>query len=176
MPDLKRTRDRLKIVVATLVVVDSLAIAALLTPIAGMRQARQQAMKRLWLELKSREYAPWRGLDKKIPRAAEQIEDFYKQRFPAEESTMAAELGQVASRAGVRVSGVKYSVKDAPIDGLERVEIAANLSGDYLQLVGFINALERNKLFFLVDEVELTSEQNGIVGLQIKVESYLRST
>jgi type IV pilus assembly protein PilO len=67
-------------------------------------------------------------------------------------------------------------VKDAPIEGLERIEIAANLSGDYLQLVRFINALERNKLFFLIQGVELGGEQNGIVGLQLRIETYMRST
>ncbi len=76
----------------------------------------------------------------------------------------------------MRVAGVKYAVKDAPIDGLQRVEIEANFSGDYLQLVRFINALERNKLFFLVNGVQLGSEQNGVVALQIKVETYLRLT
>jgi type IV pilus assembly protein PilO len=54
--------------------------------------------------------------------------------------------------------------------------VAASFSGDYLPLVRFINALERDKLFFIVDGVDLGSEQNGIVALQIKVETYLRTT
>jgi type IV pilus assembly protein PilO len=176
MPDLKRTRNRLKIAIAALVLVDAAAVAMLVTPLAGMREARQQELRQEWLQLKTREYAPWRGLDKKLPRAKQQIEDFYQERFPAEESSISANLGTVASQTGVRISGVKYTVKDAPIEGLERVEIAANLSGDYLQLVRFINALERNKLFFLVNGVELGSAQNGIVGLQLRIETYLRAT
>jgi type IV pilus assembly protein PilO len=176
MPDLKRTRSRLKVTVAMLVLVDAAAIAMLVSPLAGMRAARQQQMRELWQELKSREFASWRGLDKKIPVAKQEIDDFYQQRFPTEESEISAELGKVASETGVRVTGVKYSAKDASIEGLQRVEIAANFSGDYLELVRFINALERSKLFFLVDGVDLGSEQNGIVGLQIKVETYLRST
>lgn len=176
MPDLKRTRNRLKIAIAALVLVDVAAVAMLVTPLAGMREARQQELRQEWLQLKAREYAPWRGLDKKLPRAKQQIEDFYQERFPAEESSISANLGTVASQTGVRISGVKYMVKDAPIEGLERVEIAANLSGDYLQLVRFINALERNKLFFLVNGVELGSAQNGIVGLQLRIETYLRAT
>ena len=176
MPDLKRTRNRLKIAIAALVLVDVAAVAMLATPLAGMREARQQELRQEWLQLKTREYAPWRGLDKKLPRAKQQIEDFYQDRFPAEESAISANLGTVASQTGVRISGVKYTVKDAPIEGLERVEIAANLSGDYLQLVRFINALERNKLFFLVDGVELGSAQNGIVGLQLRIQTYLRAT
>lgn len=176
MPDLKRTRNRLKFAIAALILVDAAAVAMLISPLAGMRETRQQEMRQEWQQLKAREFAPWRGLDKKLPRAKQQIEQFYQERFPAEESSISANLGSVASASGVRISGVKYSVKDAPIEGLERVEIAANLSGDYLQLVRFINALERNKLFFLVDGVELGSEQNGIVGLQLRIETYMRST
>jgi len=56
------------------------------------------------------------------------------------------------------------------------VEIAAEVSGDYLQLVRFVNALERNKIFFMVDELELGNEQSGTVKLQIKLETYLRTT
>lgn len=176
MPDLKQARNRLRMAIGALVLIDAIAIAMLLTPLAGMRDARKQELSQLWQQLKSREYAPWRGLDKKIPRAKQQIDDFYQQRFPAEESSISADLGRVASQNGVHVTGEKYQVKDAPIEGLQRVEIAASCSGDYLQLVRFINALERNRLFFLVSGVELGSEQNGIVGLQIKIETYMRST
>jgi type IV pilus assembly protein PilO len=175
MPDLKRTRNRLKIVIGALVMVDAVAIAMLLTPLAGMQATRQQELRQLWQDLKSREFAPWRGLDKKIPRAKQDIDNFYQERFPAAESAISEDLGKVSAATGARISGVKYAVKDAPVDGLERVEIAANLSGDYLQLARFINALERNKLFFIVDGVELGSGENGMVGLQIKIETYLRS-
>lgn len=174
MPDLKQTRNRLKIAIVGMALLDAAAVALLLTPLAGMRETRQQELRQLWQDLKSREYAPWRGLDKKVPRAKEQIDDFFQDRFPDQESAISAELGKLSSETGVRVSGVKYSVKDAPIEGLQRVEIAANFSGDYLQLVRFINAMERSRLFFLVDGVELGGEQNGIVGLQIKAETYLR--
>ena len=176
MPDLRKTRNRLKIVAGALVLIDAVAVAMLMTPLAGMREVRQQELHQLWQQLKMREYAPWRGLDKKIPRAKQQIDEFYQQRFPAEESSISDNLGRLAAETGVRVTGEKYQVKDAQIEGLQPVEIAASCSGDYLQLVRFINALERNKLFFLVNGVELGSETNGIVSLQIKIQTYLRST
>jgi type IV pilus assembly protein PilO len=47
------------------------------------------------------------------------------------------------------------------------------LSGDYLQEVKFINALERDKMFFLIDGITL-GEQQGNVRLQLKLETYLR--
>ena len=175
MADLKQARNRMKIAIAALVVVDIAAAILLLTPLAGSQESRQQQLRQLWLELKSKESAPWRGLDKKIPLAQRQIDEFYHDRFPAEDSAISTDLGKVASATGVRMSGVKYSHKDAAIDDLQRVEVEAELSGDYLQLARFINALERNRLFFIVDDLQLGGEQGGIVRLQIKLETYLRS-
>ena len=175
MPDLRQMRNRMQIAIAALVLVDVAAVALLMTPLAGSAEQRQQELQQSWLQLKSRESAPWRGLDKKIPIAQRQIEDFYRERFPAEDSTISADLGKVASETGVRMSAVKYAQKDAGLEGIERMEIEADVSGDYVQLVRFINALERNRLFFIVDDLELGNEQAGTVKLQIKVETYLRT-
>lgn len=175
MPDLKKTRNRLTVVIAALVAVDVVAIAMLLTPLAGSEQSRQQEMNQLWLSLKKREAAPWRGLDKKIPQAQKQIAEFYSDRFPDTYSAISTSLDKIGSESGVRVSGAKFDQKDTEIEGLQRVEISSEVSGDYLQLVRFINGLERSKLFFTVDDLQLGNEQNGIVKLQIKLETYLRT-
>ena len=175
MADLKQTRNRLKIAVAVMAIVDIIAIAMLLTPIAGSEESRQQEQRQLWLELKNRPSAPWRGLEKKIPLAEHQIEDFYADRLPSGYSAISMNLDRLASESGVRMSAEKYSQKDASISGLERVEVEADLSGDYLQLVRFINALERNRLFFIINGVELGGEQSGVVKLQLKLETYLRT-
>jgi type IV pilus assembly protein PilO len=176
MPDLKQTRNRLKITVAALGVVDLVALMVLFTPLGGSQEARQQQLEQLNHERKARAMAPWRGLDKKIPLAHQQIEEFYRDRFPAEDSDISADLGKVAATTGVRMSSVKYKTDEAEIEGLQKKEVAADVSGDYLQIARFINALERNKLFFIVDGVQLGSEQGGTVKLQIKVETYSRTT
>jgi len=54
--------------------------------------------------------------------------------------------------------------------------VQADLSGDYLQIARFINELERDKLFYIVDGVQLGSSESGTVRLQITVETYLRTT
>ena len=53
--------------------------------------------------------------------------------------------------------------------------IEGSFSGDYLQLVRFINTLERSKMFFEVDSVDLAGESAGPVRLEITMHSYLRS-
>jgi type IV pilus assembly protein PilO len=61
------------------------------------------------------------------------------------------------------------------VTNLQRVEIDVDVSGDYQQLVRFINSLERSKTFFIVDDLELAGEQSGTVKLRIKLETYLRT-
>jgi Ni/Co efflux regulator RcnB len=104
MPDLKQMRNRLKIAIAVLVLVDVLAVVMLMTPVAGSAAQREQELQQSWLQLKARESAPWRGLDKKIPIAKQQIEDFYRDRFPSEASSVSEDLAVVADR-GALVGG-----------------------------------------------------------------------
>jgi len=74
----------------------------------------------------------------------------------------------------VKISSEKYDQKEAEVDNIQLVEIQADVSGDYLQLVRFINTLERSKLFFIVKDLQIAGEQSGHVKLQIKFETYLR--
>ena len=75
----------------------------------------------------------------------------------------------------MHVGSIKYEMKDPESLGLQRVEIEADLAGGYLQLVRFINSLERDQMFFLVNGVQLGGEQSGVVRLQMKIETYLKA-
>lgn len=176
MPDLKRTRNRLYVVVAVLLALDVAAVALLMTPIAGRESVRQQDLRQAWLNLKARESAPWRGLDKKIPQAKREIAAFYQDRFPSSYSAISTNLDKIAAESGVRVSSERYAQKDAEVPSLDRVEIEADVSGDYVPLAKFINALERSQLFFIIDGLDLGGEQTGGVRLHIKIETYLRNS
>jgi len=59
-------------------------------------------------------------------------------------------------------------------DALTQVNIDASVSGDYRPVVQFINAIERDKIFFVVTGVNLTGEQTGQVNLRIRLTTYLR--
>ena len=178
MPDLRETRLKLKIGLAAMALVDVIALVVFFSPLVGLRSSRQSQLAELWLVLqqKTREIAPLNGLDKKIPQAQQQIDDFYRQRLPEESSAVSEVLGKLAAESGVRIGSIKYSIKDSESVGLRRMEIEADLGGDYLQLVRFINSVERDHMFLLVDSVQLGGEQAGIVKLQMKAETYLRTS
>ena len=177
MADLRRARKRLTTAAIALAVLDVAAIGFLLSPLGRSRSTREieYAEARRELQIKMRDAVPLRGMDKKLDLARQQIADFYRERFPAQYSAVSSELGKVASQTGVRVSQISYDPKPAEVASLQQVVINANLDGDYLQVVKFINALERDKMFFMVDSLTLAQEQGGIVRLQMKLETYLRS-
>jgi len=177
MPDLGNTRRKLVITIGALLVVELIAAALLLSPIIGSERSRLGEMDTLWKELqaKTRQVEPLRGMDKKVVLAQKQLDEFYQQRLTSRDSTIYTELARVAAQSGVKITEVKYKVKDPEPVGLRPMEIEASLSGDYLQLVRFINALERDQLFFIIDSVQLGGEQGGVVKLQMKMQTFLKA-
>jgi len=177
MPDLRETRRKVKIALAAMIVVDVVLIGIYFSPLVGTQRSRREHLDQCWkeLQIKTREVQPLQGLDKKIPAAHKQIDEFYKNRFPAQDSAISAEIFQLAGESGVKVGSEKYDMKDPEVLGVQRVQIEADLAGDYLQLVRFINSLERDPMFFLLDSVSLGGEQGGMVRLQLKMETYLKT-
>jgi type IV pilus assembly protein PilO len=173
MPDLKETRRKVKIAIGVMAAVDALAIGLLVSPLVGSPASRKQELTQLWLTLqaKTKQVEPLRGLDKKIPIATQQIDQFYRERFPAHDSDVAEALINLAKETGVKIQSTKYKWEDPEPVGLRRVDIEAEIQGDYQPLAKFLNGLERDKLFFIVNSVGL-AEQNGPVVLQMKLETY----
>jgi Tfp pilus assembly protein PilO len=177
MPDLQSSRRKLKIAIGAMLAVDVIAAAVLFSPLVGSAESRKEQLSKLQIQLqkKNREVAPLRGMDVKILLAKHQISGFYQDRFAEKDSDLTGELGKLALANGVRMQTAKYKEEDAETSGVIPIEIQANFSGDYLELVRFINTLERSRLFFAVDGVELAGETTGAVKLQIEMHSYLRS-
>ncbi len=177
MPDLGNSRRKLKIAMGAMLAVDVVAVAVLFSPLVGSADSRQLQLNQLRVELqrKTREVEPLRGMDQKIVLAKDQISGFYKDRFAATDSGLLDELGKLATDNGVRMQQARYKEEDAESSGVIPVEIEGSFSGDYLQLVRFINTLERSKMFIEVDSVDLAGESTGPVRLAIKMHSYLRS-
>jgi type IV pilus assembly protein PilO len=177
MPDLRQTRKNIKTVLAVLLGVDVVAVVVLISPLVGSTDSRRQELNQLWSELqtKTRQVEPLRNLDKKVVTANQQITDFYKKRFPSQDSQIATEFGKLAAANGVTIEQARYKVLEAEIGRLEPVEMEAELSGNYVSLAKFINALERDDMFFIISSIMLGGEQKGPIKLQMKLETYLKA-
>lgn len=177
MPDFSQSRRKLKIAIGAMLAADVVAVGVLLSPLVGSAESRLLQLNLLRVELtkKTRDVEPLRGIDKKIVLAKDQIGEFYQERFAARDSDLANELGKLAAENGVRIQQMKYKQEDPESSGVVPVEVEGSFSGDYLQLVRFINTLERSKMFITVDSVDLAGESTGQVRLEIAMHSFLRS-
>jgi type IV pilus assembly protein PilO len=176
VPSVPELRRKLTLAIVVLLATDLVAGAFLLSPLGRSRQAHEQDYDRLRVVLKAKrsESLPLRGMDKKLTQAETDLAAFYRDRFPEQASAVPEELGKLAGASGVRVTEVRYTGESAGAAGLQRVSMDATLAGDYLQVVKFINALERDRMFFVIDEVTLNEQQGGFVRLQLKLATYLK--
>jgi Tfp pilus assembly protein PilO len=177
MPDLRQTRKNMKTALAVLVAVDIVAVIVLLSPLVGSTESRRLELTQLWGELqtKTRQVEPLNNLPEKVRNANGQIADFYKKRFPTRDSQILVQLGKLAVASGVTIDQAKYKAGEAEIGRLQPVEIDADLSGNYIALAKFINALERDDMLFIISGIELGGEQTGPIKLQMKLETYSRA-
>jgi hypothetical protein len=176
MADLKELRLRLTAVLVLLGVIGVVAAGILLSPIGNSSRSGQRQLAQLWTELRAKERVviPLRGIDQKVVAAQGEIATFYKDRVPSSYASISERLGRVAQENGVRLAADSYKPEDSQVPGLQRILIDASISGDYIQIVKFINALEREKMLFLVDGIALGEQQGGSVHLQITMETYMR--
>ena len=171
-------RKTLLPVVVGLLAVVLACVGYLLSPAGRSRAARERDLTQLQAQLadKHQEVLPTRGMDGKLKKASDDITGFYQDRFPAQYSAVSEQLGKLASTSGVQITGIKYEDKDTPVEGLRKLNVELALSGSYLQEVKFINALERDKMFFTVKSLQLSNEQQSSnVKLALKTQTFLRN-
>jgi hypothetical protein len=129
--------------------------------------------KQIQLHALKAETEPLRGLDKRLDLTRDQIKQFYAKRIPANYSTIAAQIGNLEVASGVRPSSIHYAQRPAG-DNLTEIVLDAGITGQYPQIMKFINSLERDKIFFVITGMSLTGQQAGMVNLRLQVSTWLR--
>jgi hypothetical protein len=182
MAGVKEKRRRLTLVMAVLLCLDVAAAGVLFSPIGQSsrperrREAQQQKADLLNdLRAKNGEVEPGRNIGQKLGEAKQELEDFYTNRLPGSYSSMAEHLGKLAAENSVQISSIRYRNENAEVTGLQRVQIETGVTGDYVQVVKFINALERGKLFFIIDSVSLGQTEGGVIHLQVQLGTYMKT-
>ncbi|MGA7156779.1 MAG: hypothetical protein WBY53_08045 [Acidobacteriaceae bacterium] len=164
--------------VAVLAVLDLYLIVHLIFVWQGLSANNADALDQQHVQLIAAQLAakPLRGLDKKLVASTADANAFYQDRLPYADSQVLAEIGALTRKTGVRWTHAQYA--ESPVlsgkDALTQVSIDASVSGDYRPIVLFINAIERDKLFFVINGINLTGQQTGQVNLRIRLTTYLR--
>ena len=127
------------------------------------------------IELKTLEVqtAPLRGLEQRVKDSRTQIQDFYAKRIPANYSSIALEVGNLRLKSGVQLSRMQYT-QGATAGDLTEISLDSSISGEYPQIMHFVNGLERDKTFFVIRSMVFTGQQGGLVSLRLRVSTWLR--
>jgi Tfp pilus assembly protein PilO len=177
MAQIETVRKRIIVILIVLLVLDIAAVGLLLSPIGRSREARIQEYDRVRVQLKAKQHdaLPARDMDQKLGTARTEIGEFYNNRLPQRYSDVTEALGKMAKESRVEIGQVKYDSKAAEVPSLQRLEITAQVTGDYSNLMRFINGLERDKTIFVLDSIELAESQGGVIRLNMKLETYMRT-
>lgn len=127
------------------------------------------------IELKTLEVqtAPLRGLEERVKDSRTQIKDFYAKRIPANYSSIALGIGDLRLKSGVQLSRLQYT-QGATAGDLTEISLDSSISGEYQQIMHFVNGLERDKTFFIIRSMAFTGQQGGLVSLRLRVSTWLR--
>jgi Tfp pilus assembly protein PilO len=131
-------------------------------------------VKQVQLKALDLQTAPLRGLDQRVAESRDQMQTFYAKRIPATYSSIATHVGQLEVSSGVRLSRMLYS-QGKPTGDLTEISLDAGVSGEYPQIMKFVNGLERDQTFFVIRAMSLTGQQGGQVNLRLRVSTWLRS-
>ena len=174
MRNLRQTRNKFLIVLVVLLVLDAAAAAYLVFgPKPGSyREQLEQARREL--QAKRAQAEPLKHIDQKLEQAQKDIRGFADGRLPQMYSAISEQLEKLAREHSVQISEVRYEPDDSGIPELTRVRISAGLAGEYPRVARYINGLERSKVFFVVNRVDLADQQGGVVKLGLEMETYVK--
>jgi Tfp pilus assembly protein PilO len=135
--------------------------------------SNELAGKQVELKALDIETAPLRGLDKHVEESRSQMREFYLNRIPSNYSAIAFHIGELQVNSGVRLSRVQYT-QGKPGGDLTEMTLDAGISGEYPQIMRFVNSLERDQNYFVIRSMQLTGQQGGQVNLRIMASTWLR--
>jgi hypothetical protein len=113
-----------------------------------------------------------------LPQAGKECDAFYQQSFldsPTGYSRIESDLGEIATKSGVRISGYTFKQKELRNRGVTEIQISTTLDADYPAVIQFINGLERSKNFYLLDSLRLSSVSTGGIRLDLDLHTYFRT-
>jgi hypothetical protein len=135
---------------------------------ADALDAKQVQLKALTLET-----VPLRGLDQRVEDAREQMLGFYTRRIPPSYSSIDRRIGELALKGPVKLTRVQYT-QNPPGADLTEISMDAGITGNYPEIMRFVNSLERDQTFFVIRAMSLTGQQGGLVNLRLRVSTWLR--
>ena len=140
--------------------------------------SRQRTELQIKAKLLKADVARGESIRKKMPKVGEQAKDFYDQELPpstAGYSSLVADLGEIANKAGLRTSSTAFQDHELKDRGVTEIQIQETVEGDYASVLKYIQGLERSKNFYLLSDLGLDSSETGTLHLKLILKTYFRT-
>lgn len=174
MTGMRKKRANFMVLLGVLLAVDAGLVAYLLWPGANLHAEDQQLRQQG--QVMERQVQPLIGIEKKLEDTRANLKKFYDQRVLGQWSQISNEVYKLAQENGVTLQAIKYKADDSGLPNLQTITIDTGISGDYMKIVHFISALERDKPLFVINLVALRGQTGGAVELQISFQTFLKET
>lgn len=177
--DWGRTKTIVIVVLAVLLAADICAGVFLWVTSRQSSADMRAELTHLKLEARLREADVARGrkIRASLPRVGEECKQFYQDKFLSPGtgySSIDADLSEIATKAGLRISNTAYKEADAGTHGVKELAITASVDGSYASVIQFINGLEQSRNFYLLNDLQLTSAKGGAIKLNLKLRTFFR--
>ena len=113
-----------------------------------------------------------------IPAIQKDCDHFEQSLSPASSgySAVRTELGAVARKSGIQLADLSFKQTEIPNRGMTEVAVDATVNGNYKNVIGFLNGLQRSANLYEVDALTLGSENaNQVSANIIKVALHLKT-
>ena len=176
MAPLERARVRMVVVALVLLALDVVAVLFLLSPEGRSRAEwqKERATAQAQLQEQRRQAAPMMNIEKRLFQSQSDATQFMKARFVERDSEVSALLGALAKDGKVKIEKIGYKADVTELEQVDALSIDTTVTGEYGNLVRFINALERAKTVFVLQSVSLDGADNGQVKVKLQVQTFLK--
>jgi Tfp pilus assembly protein PilO len=117
-----------------------------------------------------------------IPTTQKDCDRFEKALFPASSgySALISELGEAARKSGIQIEDLTHKQTEIANRGMTEVMIDATVNGDYKNVIGFLNRLQRSTNLYAVDSLTLASQNAtqasaNVIKVALHLKTYFRT-
>lgn len=115
-----------------------------------------------------------------LPATVADYDRFDTSLLPAStaDSTVTAELDELAKKSGLRIESLNFRYKELPGRNLTQLDLDTAVDGDYANIVKFMNNLQRSHNFYVVESLNLQAQGQGgpaVMRIGLKMKTYLRT-
>ncbi|MGC2743039.1 MAG: GspMb/PilO family protein [Candidatus Angelobacter sp.] len=186
MNNLAKTKKQFTSILSVLGAVNLVLIIYLLLPGSSpsARAAQEESLRQQKKALTS-EVTPLIGIDKKLAQTRLDVKKFYEQKVPNQFSEISQHLEKLMKDAGVTTKGgIRYTQEHNTSNDKDKLELPdvqqigvdTTVTGEYSKVAKFINAMEQDRFVFIINQIALSSQESGVVSLQIKFETFLKES